>query len=46
LEGIDKEKVGQSAANIETASKVRNKDKRIFQDGIWIIEKNDKNLLE
>ena len=39
LSSIDKEAVGQSAANIETATKVRKRDRRVFQDGIYIIEK-------
>lgn len=39
VEGIDKEKVAQTAANIETATRVKGRDIRIFQDGIYITSK-------
>jgi large subunit ribosomal protein L6 len=39
LTGIDKEKVGQSAANIEQATHVKGYDRRVFQDGIYITQK-------
>lgn len=39
LESINIERAGQCAANIEKGTKVRNKDRRIFQDGIFIVEK-------
>ena len=39
LEGINREHVGQTAANIEQATKVRGRDIRIFQDGIYITNK-------
>jgi large subunit ribosomal protein L6 len=37
--GIDKEHVGQTAANIEQATKIKGRDPRVFQDGIYLIEK-------
>lgn len=33
--GIDKEKVGQTVANIERATTVRRRDIRVFQDGVY-----------
>ena len=39
LSGINKELVGISFANIEHATKVRNRDPRIFQDGIYLVQK-------
>ena len=37
--GIDKEKVGQTVANIERATKVKGRDIRVFQDGVYRISK-------
>jgi len=39
LEGIDKEEVGQTAANIHTAAHVKRMDPRVFQDGIYLSER-------
>lgn len=39
VRGIDKEKVGQMAAKIEQIATVTNKDRRIFQDGCYIVRK-------
>ena len=39
VQGIDKEKVGQTVANIERATKIKNRDVRIFQDGVYRISK-------
>ncbi|MFQ5976128.1 MAG: 50S ribosomal protein L6 [Candidatus Hydrothermarchaeales archaeon] len=34
------EDVGQTAGNIELATKVKKRDRRVFQDGIYLIERN------
>ena len=39
VESPDIEKAGQTAANLEAATKIKNKDRRVFQDGIVIIER-------
>jgi len=39
LSGHDVEQVGQSAANIERALHIRDYDPRVFQDGIYLIER-------
>ncbi|MBD3204609.1 50S ribosomal protein L6 [Candidatus Woesearchaeota archaeon] len=46
LEGLDKELVGQAAADIEQLTRRPGYDKRIFQDGIFIIEKAGKKLVK
>lgn len=42
VEGADKELAGQTAANIERLTKRPGFDKRIFQDGIWLVSKGGK----
>jgi len=37
--GIDKDRVAQTAANIEQATVIRHRDRRIFQDGIYLVQK-------
>jgi large subunit ribosomal protein L6 len=37
--GINKEDVGQTAANIETTTRIMRYDRRVFQDGCYIISK-------
>lgn len=39
ISGIDIEHVSQSAANIQQACKIRDKDRRVFLDGIYVIRK-------
>ncbi|MBT4059154.1 MAG: 50S ribosomal protein L6 [Euryarchaeota archaeon] len=39
VSGVDREKVGQTAAIIERACKIRHRDRRIFQDGVYIVSK-------
>ncbi len=41
IEGINLEHVSQTAANIEQATRVRNKDPRVFLDGIYVYERNE-----
>lgn len=45
VNGVNKERVGQVAASIENLTKRRGFDKRIFQDGIYIVEKDGKKLV-
>jgi large subunit ribosomal protein L6 len=44
LKGHDKEAVGLCAGQIEQLCTVNNRDRRVFQDGIYIIEKHGKPL--
>lgn len=36
LEGVDKDEVGQTAANIHMAAHVKKMDPRVFQDGVYV----------
>ncbi|MDR3223058.1 MAG: 50S ribosomal protein L6 [Methanobrevibacter sp.] len=39
VSGINKEDVGQTMANLEQATKIKGKDPRVFQDGIYLVSK-------
>lgn len=39
ISGINKEDVGQTTANIEQGTKIKRFDPRVFQDGIYVVEK-------
>lgn len=41
VEGIDIEAVGLTAASIERATKIKDLDRRVFMDGIYIYEKGE-----
>jgi large subunit ribosomal protein L6 len=39
VKGVSLEDVGQTAANLEQATKIKRKDQRVFLDGLYIFEK-------
>ena len=45
VQSINKELASQTAADIERLTKVKGRDLRIFQDGIYIIDKDGKEIV-
>lgn len=43
ITSINKEDAGQTAANIERATSIKKLDPRVFQDGIYIVQKGGKS---
>jgi large subunit ribosomal protein L6 len=41
VKGTSLEEVGQTAANVELATKIRRKDQRVFLDGVYIYRKEE-----
>jgi large subunit ribosomal protein L6 len=41
IQGINLEDVSQTAANIEQSTKIKDKDQRVFLDGIYVFEKKE-----
>ncbi len=40
VNGLNKEEVGQTTANIQQATKIKRFDPRVFQDGVYLVERS------
>ena len=45
ITSANKETAGQTAANIEQCTRITDKDRRVFQDGIYMIHKGGKSVI-
>ncbi len=43
LTSHNKEALGETVSNMEKATKIRNRDRRIFQDGIYLVERPERS---
>ncbi len=44
VSGVSKEHVGETASNLELSTRITNRDRRVFMDGLWITSKAGKKV--
>jgi len=44
VSGINKEEAGETASNMEKATRITNRDRRVFMDGLWITSKAGRKI--